>query len=191
MKQLSAARILAALVAAVAIAGTALAVDPSGSPSASPATSASAAAPSPAESSTPSVEPSRSAPSSPLVAPSQPVPSSATKPQAVAPENEDGDDAPPSAEKIADVVGRLKAAGVPATSAQLQDLSGKVGLGGAVRVLAFADASGKTPAQILAMFTGGMGWGRISHELNLSIGPGIGWIMGNGHGKGHAKNGVP
>jgi hypothetical protein len=103
-----------------------------------------------------------------------------------APETEDpGDsaDGPPSAAKIADVVGRLTAAGIPATAAQVEELAGKAGLGGAVRVLAFAKASGKTPAEILAMFQSGKGWGQIDHELNLSIGPGIGWIMGHGHGQ--------
>jgi len=95
-------------------------------------------------------------------------------------EDEDG---PPSASKVADIVGRLTAAGIPATAAQVQDLAGKVGVGGAVRVLAFAKASGKTPAAILALRQSGKGWGQIKHDLNLSIGPGIGWIMGNGHGK--------
>jgi hypothetical protein len=88
-------------------------------------------------------------------------------------------------------VGRLTDAGIPATAAQVQDLAGKVGAGGAVRVLAFAQASGKTPAQIVAMFQSGKGWGQIDHELNLSIGPGIGWIMGHGHGQGHDKNPKP
>jgi hypothetical protein len=90
-------------------------------------------------------------------------------------------------------VDRLKEAGIPATATQVGDLAGKVGVGGAVRVLAFAQASGKTPAQILAMFQSGKGWGQIDHELNLSIGPGIGWIMGHGHGhgQGHDKNPKP
>ncbi len=77
---------------------------------------------------------------------------------------------------------RLKDAGITATPAQVSDLAGKVGVGGAVRVFAFAHAGGKTPAQILAMREAGKGWGQIKHELKLSIGPGIGWIMGNGHG---------
>jgi hypothetical protein len=50
-----------------------------------------------------------------------------------------------------------------------------------VRTMAFAQASGKTPAQIVAMFEAGKGWGEIDHKLNLSIGPGIGWIMSGGH----------
>jgi hypothetical protein len=61
-------------------------------------------------------------------------------------------------------------------------LAAKVGVGGAVRVLAFAKASGKSTAEILAMFQGGKGWGEIAHALGLH--PGIGWIMSGGHGKG-------
>src|SRR4029079_3805058 len=111
-------------------------------------------------------------------------PEASKSPAAATAEDADDNDGPPSAEQIADVVGRLKAAGIPATAIEVQVLSGKVGLGGAVRVLAFSQASGKTPGQILAMFTSGMGWGQIRHELNLSIGPGIGWIIGPGHGNG-------
>jgi hypothetical protein len=104
----------------------------------------------------------------------------------------EGSEGPPSADELARIVANLKGAGITATAAELTDLSAKVGLGGAVRVYAFAHASGKTPAEILAMFQGGKGWGEIDHELNLSIGPGIGWIMGNGGGNGagngHAKD---
>jgi hypothetical protein len=96
----------------------------------------------------------------------------------------DGSEGPPSADELARIVTKLKAVGIDATAGELADLSAKIGLGGAVRVYAFAHASGKTPAEILAMFQGGKGWGEIDHELNLSIGPGIGWIMGNGGGNG-------
>ena len=99
-----------------------------------------------------------------------------------APEAADESDGPPTAAEAADIVARLQAAGITTTSAELEALAAKVGTGGAVRTLAFANASGKTPAQILALFEGGMGWGQIKHELGLSIGPGIGWIMGHGHG---------
>jgi hypothetical protein len=167
---------------ALAITGTVLAASPSPSPSSSPEPDGSATASS-VPSAAPSLEPSASSSASPLVAPTHSTPPASTPaPQVKESEPEDEADGPPTAEKIADVVSRLKGAGIPATSIQVQVLSSKVGLGGAVRVLAFAQASGKTPAQILAMFTSGMGWGQISHELNLSIGPGIGWIMGHGHG---------
>jgi hypothetical protein len=96
-------------------------------------------------------------------------------------EGAEAPESPPTAAEEADIVGRLQAAGISTTAAAFESLAGKVGVGGAVRTLAFAHASGKTPDQILAMFQGGMGWGRIRHELGLSIGPGIGWIMGHGH----------
>ncbi len=92
----------------------------------------------------------------------------------------------PSDANLARVVARLAAAGIVATPDQLKALAAQVGLGGAVRVLAFADASGKTPAEIVALFKTGKGWGVIAKDLKLTIGPGIGWIMGNGHGKSHA-----
>jgi hypothetical protein len=101
----------------------------------------------------------------------------------------EGSEGPPSADELARIIANLKAAGITATPSELSDMSAKVGLGGAVRVYTFAHASGKTPAEILAMFEGGKGWAEIDHELNLSIGPGIGWIMGNGGGSDKAKDG--
>jgi hypothetical protein len=98
-----------------------------------------------------------------------------------APEQAETSEAPPTDAEIADFVGRLKAAGITATAAAFKAMAAKVGVGGAVRTMAFAQASGKTPAQIVAMFEGGKGWGEIDHELGLSIGPGIGWIMSGGH----------
>jgi hypothetical protein len=180
----AAERGLIALVGLLLLASTALAVGPSGSPDASAQASASAEA----SESTPSAASASLAPSSSPSVASTPAPSK--QPKSASPETAETDedsDGPPSAEKIADIVGRLTAAGVPATTLQVQVLSTKVGIGGAVRVLAFAQASGKTPAQILAMFDAGKGWGQIDHELGLSIGPGIGWIMGHGHGHGHGK----
>jgi hypothetical protein len=97
-------------------------------------------------------------------------------------EGPEGSEGPPSADEVARIVDKLKAAGITATASGVADLAAKVGVGGAVRVYAFAHASGKTPAEILAMFQGGKGWGEIDHELGLSIGPGIGWIMGHGGG---------
>jgi hypothetical protein len=97
-----------------------------------------------------------------------------------APEAPDGSEGPPSAADIASIVDRLKAAGITASASEVTDLAAKVGVGGAVRVFAFAHASGKTPAEIVAMFESGKGWGQIKKELNLAIGPGIGWIMGHG-----------
>lgn len=101
------------------------------------------------------------------------------------PEASEATGASPSAAELARVLADLKAAGIPATADQLGALAAKVGLGGAVRVLAFANASGKSADEILAMFESGKGWGVIVKELNLTIGPGIGGIMSQGHGHGH------
>jgi hypothetical protein len=90
--------------------------------------------------------------------------------------------ASPSDKEIAAVLADLQAAGIPATADQIRTLAARVGLGGAVRVLAFANASGRTPDEILAMFESGEGWGKIAAELGLTIGPGIGGIMSGGHG---------
>ena len=96
---------------------------------------------------------------------------------------------PPTADELAHAVDRLKAHDIAATSAQLSALAGKYGLGGAIRLMAWAKSSGKTIAELSAMRDGGKGWGEIGHELGLS--PGIGWIMGNGHAGGNGKAGAP
>jgi hypothetical protein len=90
----------------------------------------------------------------------------------------------PSDKEIASLLADLQAAGITATSDQLKALAAKVGVGGAVRVLAFADASGKSPDDIVAMFESGKGWGEIAKELDLTIGPGIGGIVSSGHSQG-------
>ena len=71
-------------------------------------------------------------------------------------------DGPPSPAEVTDIVARLKAAGISTTDAAFAALAAKVGVGGAVRTLAFANASGKTPDQIVAMFQGGQGSARSS-----------------------------
>ena len=89
----------------------------------------------------------------------------------------------PSAEKVKGILERLHEAGIASTADEFNSLAQKYGVGGAVRVLAFAHAAGKTPAEIAAIFDAGKGWGEIRRELGLTIGPGIGWIMGHGHAK--------
>lgn len=173
--RLTAGRGLVALVVLLLAAGTALAIGPSASPSASPESSASA---SPSAAAATAAPAATKAPEASEKADAPEAPEAAESPDS---------DGPPSADELARIVGRLKDAGITATAAQLESLAGKVGVGGAVRVFAFAHASGKTPVQILAMFQAGKGWGQIDHELGLSIGPGIGWIMGHGHGQGHGK----
>ena len=80
------------------------------------------------------------------------------------------------AEELAHAVDRLKATGIEATSDQLQSLSADYGLGGAVRLLAWADATGMSLADLRALRDDGAGWGQIAHDLGVS--PGIGSVMG-------------
>jgi hypothetical protein len=59
-------------------------------------------------------------------------------------------------------------------------------VGGAVRVLAWADAEGIDVSVITAKRDGtetepGMGWGRIARDLGVH--PGLGSIMGGGQGR--------
>jgi hypothetical protein len=93
----------------------------------------------------------------------------------------------PSSAELAKIVAALADHGITTTTDELASLASKVGVGGAVRVLLIAHAANKTPAEILAMFESGMGWGQIVHQLGLSINPGIGDIMGNGHGHGQGN----
>lgn len=159
---------IVALVALFLVAGTAFAARPAhlpilGDPGASSAASANASA-----------QPERS-----------------PKPKAKASEKAEieveGAGASPAAAQIERVVANLKAAGITVTAAEVSQMASKVGLGGAIRVFMLAHASGKTPAEILAMFQSGKGWGQIVKELKVDVGPGLGGIMGNGQGKGHGK----
>lgn len=95
-------------------------------------------------------------------------------------------------EHAAALVSLLDAQGITATADELKALAAKYGVGGAVRLEAWADATGKTVAELGAMFDSGMGWGAIAKQLekddsSLSLSPGIGWIMGHGHGHGNAN----
>ena len=85
---------------------------------------------------------------------------------------------PPSAEDLAQAVDRLGAAGIQATADQLGELAASYGLGGAVRLMAWADATGKSVEELRAMRDGGAGWGQMAGDLGVS--PGIGSIMGRG-----------
>jgi hypothetical protein len=177
MRSLNIWRLIAALAILAVAAGTVVAASPSPSPAESAIASPSAPLASAQASS--EADPSTLAPSKASEAPD----ASETPDESEAPDKAETPDSPPTAAEAADFVSRLKAAGITTTPATFQALAAKVGVGGAVRTLAFAQASGKTPAQILAMVDAGKGWGQIDHELGLSIGPGIGWIMGHGHGK--------
>jgi hypothetical protein len=89
-------------------------------------------------------------------------------------------EAPPGAEDLAHAVDRLGAAGIDTDADQLQALSAEYGLGGAVRLLAWADATGMSLADLRAMRDDGAGWGQMAGELGVN--PGIGSIMGQGAG---------
>ena len=95
-------------------------------------------------------------------------------------------DAPPTAEDLARVEERLLANGIPFDESVLNDLAARYGVGGAVRVLAWSQAADMDVVAITAKRDGtdteaGMGWGRIAKELEVH--PGLGEIMGNGHGR--------
>jgi hypothetical protein len=86
----------------------------------------------------------------------------------------------------------LAAAGIIATADELKALAAKYGVGGAVRLEAWAKATGKSVDELGAMFDSGMGWGAIAKQLeaddsSLNLSPGIGWIMGHGHGNENAN----
>jgi hypothetical protein len=96
---------------------------------------------------------------------------------------QDGDDTPPSPEKLAQLSERL---GVE--QQVISDLAVEYGLGGAVRILAWSDGNADVMAEIRLKRAGDgtegsiMGWGQIAKELGVH--PGIGSIMGNGGGNG-------
>jgi len=66
------------------------------------------------------------------------------------------------------------------------DLAERYGLGGAVRLHAWAAKSGMTVDAIAKRRDGDgtnkVGWGRLAKDLGVH--PGLGWIMGNGRGDG-------
>jgi hypothetical protein len=98
------------------------------------------------------------------------------------PEESGEADAPPTAEELAHAADRLAANDIDADAAILADLAGRYGLGGAVRLVAWADETGLSVDELTAMRDDGQGWGQIAHELGVH--PGIGSIMGNGGGNG-------
>lgn len=103
---------------------------------------------------------------------------------------QDGDETTPTAEELAHAADRLRARDITVDDAVLADLATRYGLGGAVRVLAWAaDADDAVSIESITAMRDGdgtegsaMGWGRIAKELGVH--PGIGSIMGNGGGQG-------
>jgi len=95
----------------------------------------------------------------------------------------------PSAEALAHAGERMAANDIPFDEAVLSDLASRYGVGGAVRMLAWASQATVDVEQISTMRDGtdtepGMGWGQIARELDVH--PGLGAIMGNGHGRENA-----
>ena len=129
-----------------------------------------------------SIEPSEAPEASEAPEPSEAPEASETPDAPEAPEADNDADASPSPANLARIVERLAAAGITTTPDELAALSEKVGLGGAIRVLRFAQASGRSPAEIVAMREAGKGWGVIARELKLTVNPGNGSVMGKGHG---------
>jgi hypothetical protein len=87
------------------------------------------------------------------------------------------------------IVASLADQGITTDADTLRTWAEKFGVGGAVRLLTWADASGKTPAELAAMRDSGIGWGAIAHKLmdedsSLHLSAGIGKIMSNGHAHG-------
>lgn len=76
---------------------------------------------------------------------------------------------------------RLADAGIEADAAEFDDLAARYGVGGAVRLYAWADATGMTVDEVAALRDGDeepVGWGRVAKDLGVH--PGIGSIMGRG-----------
>lgn len=93
--------------------------------------------------------------------------------------------AAPSQQLLDRIVSSLEDAGISTDADTVAALAETYGVGGAVRLLAWADASGMSTDEIAAMVDSGMGWGQIARQLNdadssLSLHPGIGWVMGKG-----------
>ena len=106
-------------------------------------------------------------------------------PAAASPEEE----APPTADELQRAADRLQAQGIDANAARLGELAATYGMGGAIRLLAWADVTGMSVGDLRALFDGGAGWGKMAHDLELDVNPGLGWIMGNGGG--HGRDNAP
>jgi hypothetical protein len=117
----------------------------------------------------------------------RPAPTRDDPPSAV---TQDEEDAPPSADALVHAGDRLRAKEIAVDDAQLADLAERYGVGGAVRILAWAaDPDDEITVESIAALRDGdgtegsvQGWGQIARELGVH--PGIGGIMGNGGGHG-------
>lgn len=99
------------------------------------------------------------------------------------------EEAPPSVDQLVRAADRLQAAGIDVDADDVEALAADYGMGGAIRLLAWAEqnADGMSLADIQALRDGGAGWGQIARDLGLN--PGIGNVMGNGGG--HGRDDAP
>src|SRR5262245_35052503 len=81
-------------------------------------------------------------------------------------------DLSPSTEQISRVADRLAEAGIETSADELASLADSYGLGGAIRIVIWADASGKSVDEVRALRDAGAGWGEIADTLGLP--PGLG-----------------
>jgi hypothetical protein len=102
---------------------------------------------------------------------------------------------PIDAAAVDHAVDRLTDHGIDAS--RVEELATEHGVGGAVRILAWADELDDPEAvdDIIGKRGEGLGWGQIAKELGVH--PGLGSIMGNGNGNGdgngvgHGREGAP
>ena len=112
---------------------------------------------------------------------------------------QDGEeDAAPDASAIQHAIDRLDENEITVHEGVFTDLAGRYGLGGAVRLSAWASQTGLPVDELATMRdTGGtdggpMGWGRLAKDLReqgFDVRPGIGSIMGGGRGPGEVPPG--
>lgn len=119
----------------------------------------------------------------------EPSPATAPKTEANADESDGAQLTEDRAQALVDL---LDAQQIVATTDELKTLAAKYGVGGAMRMEAWAAATGKTVDELASLYdAAGVGWGAFAKQLeqadsSLSLSPGIGWIMGHGHG--HANS---
>jgi len=94
-------------------------------------------------------------------------------------------------EKLLDrIVENFSNEGVDTDAETVKQLAADYGVGGAVRIISWADAAGVDPSEITDLFDSGMGWGQIAKQLNAdhqdaNVSPGIGHVMSGGTGHGN------
>jgi len=129
---------------------------------------------------------------SPVAASHQPESSDVEKTETDTDADAESSEGAPSDKLLGRLVDRLADAGIDTDAETLAALAADYGVGGAIRLVTWADASGMDASELAAMFDSGMGWGEIAHQLmegdpSLDLSPGIGWVIGKGHANGHGQ----